>query len=72
MQIDPESLTRPSALAMVGGRCQGDYQQVGAVELFSSEDSSQGGGEDLRNLEISHLVGRSRRCVGVLADGRLS
>ena len=68
VQIDPESLTRPSALAMVGGRCQGDHQQGGAVELFSSEGSSQGGGEDLRNLEISHMVGKSRRCVGVLTE----
>ena len=63
MQIYPESLTRPSAPAMVGGRCKDDLQQGRVVELFSSEGSSsstevlpkessvtpldQGGGVDL-------------------------
>ena len=40
VQIDPESLRRPSAPAMVGGRCQDDHQQGRVVELFSSEVSS--------------------------------
>ena len=51
MQIYPESLTRPSAPAMVGGRCHDDYLHGGVVELFSSEGSSSdegGGGMDLR------------------------
>ena len=40
MQIYPEPLTRPSAPAMVGGRCQDDHQQGRVVELLSSEVSS--------------------------------
>ena len=39
-QINTESLTRPSALAMVGGRCNDDLHQGRVVELFSSEGSS--------------------------------
>ena len=38
-QIYKESLTRPSAPSMVGGRCY-NHQQGGVVELFSSEVSS--------------------------------
>ena len=60
MQIDPESLTRPSAPAMVGGRCHDDHLHGGVVELFSSEGSSSfegGDGGDLKNLVTSQRVG---------------
>ena len=60
MQINPESLTRPSAPAMVGGRCHDDYQQGRVVELLSSEGSSsvQGGdGGELGKLAASRKVG---------------
>ena len=45
-QVNHESLTRPSAPAMVGGRCNDDLLQGGVVELFSSEGSSSDQGGD--------------------------
>ena len=70
-QINHESLTRPSAPTMVGGRCQDDYQQGRVVELLSSEGSSsvQGGdGGEWGKLASSRKVGIVTRCVGVLAE----
>ena len=66
MQIDPESLTRPSAPAMVGGRCQDNHQQGRVVELFSSEVSSlsRDGGEDLKILKIPHTWLADKVCGG--------
>ena len=76
VQIDPESLTRPSAPAMVGGRCQDDHQQGRVVELFSSEVSSlstgRDGGEDLKILKISHTWVADRVCGGPDRVGHLS
>ena len=74
VQIDPESLTRPSAPAMVGGRCQDDHQQERVVELFSSEVSSlsRDGGEDLKILKISHTWVADRVCGGPDRVGHLS
>ena len=88
MQIYPESLTRPSAPAMVGGRCQDDHQQGRVVELFSSEVSSlssevlpkessvtsldRGGGEDLKILKISHTWLADKVCGGPDRVGHLS
>ena len=88
VQIDPESLTRPSAPAMVGGRCQDDHQQGRVVELFSSEVSSlssevlpkessvtsldRGGGEDLKILKISHTWLADKVCGGPDRVGHLS
>ena len=88
VQIDPESLTRPSAPAMVGGRCQDDHQQGRVVELFSSEVSSlssevlpkessvtsldRGGGEDLKILKISHTWLADKVCEGPDRVGHLS
>ena len=49
-QINHESLTRPSAPAMVGGRCHDDLLHGGVVELFSSEGSSSDEGGDVVDL----------------------
>ena len=49
MQINPESLMRPSAPAMVGGRCQDDHHQGRVVELFSSEVSYSAEGVMVEN-----------------------
>ena len=48
-QINHESLMRPSAPAMVGGRCQDDHHQGRVVELFSSEVSSSAEGVMVEN-----------------------
>ena len=73
-QINQESLTRSSAPAMVGGRCQDDHQQGRVVELFSSEVSSlsRDGGEDLKILKISHTWVADRVCGGPDRVGHLS
>ena len=70
VQIDPESLTRPSAPAMVGGRCQDDHQQGRVVELFSSEVSSLSSEVVVKIWRISKFLtlGWQIGCVGVLIE----
>ena len=66
---------RPSAPAMVGGRCYG-HLQGGGVELFSSEGSFSlegGDGVDLKNLVFSQRVEfLSKVCGGPGRYGHLS
>ena len=74
MQINQESLTRPSAPAMVGGRCHDDHLHGGAVELFSSEGSSSAEEvmvENWGNLQTHERLG-SKVCGGPDDDGQLS
>ena len=72
-QINPESLTRPSAPAMVGGRCY-NHHQGGGVELLSSEGSSSAEEvmvENWGSLQPHERLG-SKVCGGPDDDGHLS
>ena len=68
-QVNHGSLTRPSAPAMVGGRCHDDHLHGGVVELFSSEVSFSIKEVVMKFGEAQCNLRRlDSRCVRVLAE----